>query len=299
MTSSRHIRKVIIPAAGLGTRFLPVTKVVPKEMLPIAGRPLIQLAVEEAVASGVDTIVFIVRPGKTILQEYFQRNLDLEEVLRRHGRDEDAEAMRRIGEMAEIRTVWQDAPLGLAHAIGCAESVIGDEPFAVILPDAVIDSSVPCLRQMLGFYAEHRGCVIATQQLHPSEIDRFGVLEVTPMPGNNRGLRVISLIERPAIGSVASHFGIFGRYLLEPDIFRSIKRTLPGFAGEIQLTDALVHSLATVPIYAYRFEGKHYDAGSKLGFLQATFAYALKDPLIAESLRRLFAQADLDLVRSN
>lgn len=286
--SSRRIRKVVIPAAGLGTRFLPATKVVPKEMMPIAGRPLIQFAVEEAAASGLELVILVIGRGKSLVAEHFQRDVRLESILLQRGNHEDAELIRRLSELAEVRTVRQEAPLGLADAIGRARSLIGDEPFGVILPDALIDAAVPCLRQLMDCYEKHPGCVVATQAVDPSEVDRFGILDVVPVPDpcyGGRVLRVISLTERPQPASVSSRYGICGRYILEPDIFPCIERTLPGLGGELQLTDSLLLCSNRVPLYAYRFEGNHYDAGNKLGFLKATLAYAVKDPNLSQALR--------------
>jgi len=290
--TAQKIRKAVIPAAGLGTRFLPATKAVPKEMLPIAGKPLIQYAVEEAAASGLETVVLVIGRGKTLLAEHFHRNFHLEKILNERGRKDDADALRRLSEMIEVRTVWQEHPLGLADAIRSARSVVGDEPFAVILPDALIDSPVPCTAQLMACYEKHPGYVIATQTVAPDEVARFGILDVVPMPDpccGGRTLRVLSLTERPKPGSVLSLHGIFGRYILEPEIFSSIEHTGPGFAGELQLTDALLVTSGRAPVYAHRFKGNHYDAGNKLGFLQAALAYALKDPELAQPLREYLA----------
>ena len=290
--SPQTIRKAVIPAAGLGTRLLPATKVVPKEMMPIGGRPLIQFAVEEAAASGLETVIFVVSPNNTLLAEYFQRDRRLESTLLQRGRNEDAELIRRLSQLAEVRTVCQEAPLGLADAVCAARPLIHDEPFAVILPDALIDSAVPCTLQLMDCYAKHHGCVVATQPVDSSEVDRFGILDVSPIHHSNDGgrtLRVNSLVERPRPGSVSSRHGIFGRYILEPEIFDSIERTLPALNGELQLTDALMVHIAKAPLYAYQFEGSHYDSGSKLGFVEATVAYALKDPEIGPILRKRLA----------
>jgi UTP--glucose-1-phosphate uridylyltransferase len=292
MSSSPKIRKVVIPAAGLGTRLLPATKAVPKEMMPIAGRPMIQVAVEEAAATGLETVILVIGKGKSLLPEHFHRDVALENALLRRGKSEDAELVRRLSQLAEIRAVWQHAPLGLADAIRSAHSLIGDEPFAVILPDALIDSEVPCIGQLMSCYERHPGCIIATRMIDASEVERFGILDVVPMRDSccgRRTLRVNSLTERPQPGFVSSRYGVFGRYVLEPEIFASIEHTHPGFGGELQLTDALLVCSGSVPLYAYRFEGKHYDAGSKLGFLQATLAYALKDPELAGPLREHLA----------
>jgi UTP--glucose-1-phosphate uridylyltransferase len=292
VNSSQRIRKVVIPAAGLGTRFLPATKAVPKEMLPIGGRPLIQFAVEEAAASGLETVILVIGRGKGQIAEHFSRNVHLETALSRRGKAGEAEVVCRLSELADVRTVWQEAPLGLADAIRRARSLVSNEPFAVILPDALIDSAVPGIRQLMDCYEKHPGCIIATQKVDPSEVDRFGILDVVPMPDpyfGGRTLRVTSLTERPRPELVTSRYGIFGRYILEPEIFRYIENTRPGFGGELQLTDSLQLCSTSMPIYAYRFEGRHYDAGDKLGFLQATLAYSLKDPELARPLREYLA----------
>lgn len=288
-----RVRKAVIPAAGLGTRFLPATKVVPKEMLPIAGRPLIQFAVEEAAASGIETVILVTSREKSLLAEHFVRNHALEETLLKRGKYRDADQIRRLSKLVEIRTVCQEAPLGLGDAVRSARSLVGEEPFAVILPDALIDSEMPCIGQLMQCYEKHRGCIVATQKVDSSEVDRFGILDVVSIPDSccgGRTLRVISLVERPQPGTVSSRYGIFGRYVLEADIFSCIERTRPGFGGELQLTDSLLLCSERIPLHAYRFEGRHYDAGSKLGFVQATLAYALKDPELTKPLlEHLFA----------
>ena len=288
MSASRRIRKVVVPAAGLGIRLLPATKAVPKEMMPIAGRPLIQFAVEEAAASGLETVILVISQGKNLVAEHFHRNLNLEAALMQRGRGEDAELIRRLSELIEIRTVCQQAPVGLADAIRSARSLVGNEAFAVILPDVLIDSPIPCTRQLISCYDKHPGCIIATRTIDPAEADRFGVLDVIPLPDEcygGRALRVTGVTERPRLGSVFSHYGIFGRYILEPAIFSCIEHTRPGFAGELQLTDSLLLCSQLTPLYAYLFQGAHYDAGNKLGLVQATVAYALKDPELAKPLQ--------------
>jgi UTP--glucose-1-phosphate uridylyltransferase len=282
----------------MGTRSLPATKAIPKEILPIGGKPLIQIAVEEAAGAGIETVILVIRKGKTILADHFRRDLPLENLLRERGQDQEAELIRALADLAEIQTIEQDAPLGLAHAVACAGSLVGDELFAVILPDAVIDSEVPAIRQLIDCYSKHQGCIVATQVVNPDQVDRFGMLDVAPFADSccdGRTMRVESLTERPSIGSVASQYGISGRYILEPEIFSCIERLQPGRGGEFQLTDALQLCAERVPLYAYRFEGKHYDVGSKLGFLEATFAYALKDPRIATRLKQQVADCEVAL----
>lgn len=286
--NSHGIRQVVIPAAGLGTRFLPATKVVPKELLSICAKPLIQYAVEEAAASGIETVILVISRGKELLAEYFQRNVPLENALAERGKEEAAASLRSLSDLGDIRIVYQDAPLGLADAIRSAQSLLAEEPFAVILPDALIDSIVPCIRQLIDCHERHPGCVIATRAVDPAETDSFGMMEAVPMTDpccGGRALRVGSLIERPPAGSHALRHGIFGRYILEPEIFSSIEQTRPGLSGELQLTDALSLYSQHKSIFAYCFEGSHYDAGSKVGFLQATLAYALKDSALAPVVR--------------
>ncbi len=284
----KRVRKAVIPAAGLGTRFLPATKAVQKELIPLVARPLIQFAVEEAATAGIDTVVLVTNADKSLLAQYFSRDFALEQILVQRGKDEDATLVRRLSGLAEIQTVCQPVPLGLGDAVRRAQAVVGEEPFAVILPDALIDSQVPCIGQLMSCYEKHGGCIVATQTVDPSEVDRFGILDVVPLsdPCHDRRTQLVkSLIERPKPGSVPFRYGIFGRYILEPEIFSCIERTRPGFAGELQLTDALQLYAANRPLYCYHFEGNHYDAGSKLGFVKATIAYALKDPEVASPLR--------------
>jgi UTP--glucose-1-phosphate uridylyltransferase len=291
----RKVRKVVIPAAGLGTRLLPATKVVPKEMLPIAGRPLIQFSVEEAVASGADLVILVISEAKSLIAQHFSRDIDLEALLARSGRAVEAEMIRRLAQMVEVRTVVQEAPLGLADAIAKTRPLIGAEPFAVILPDAIIDSVVPAIRQLKQCHERHPGCIIATQRVSPSEVDRFGILDVLALQDSNsdsRTFRVSSLTERPRRELATSDYGIFGRYILEPEIFNFIGSVQPGFAGELQLTDLLQLYSRKLPLYAYEFEGKHYDAGTKVGFLQATLAHSLKDSELTASLVEYIATLD-------
>ncbi len=296
MGRSSRIRKVVIPAAGLGTRFLPATKAIPKEMLPVAGQPLIQFAVEEAAASDLETVIFVLGKGKNSVREHFQRDSALEEALAKQGKQESLDLVRRLSQLAEIRTVWQHAPLGLADAIRSARSLVGDEPFAVILPDALINSDKPCIAQLMECYDRHPGCITATRIVDASEVERFGILDVIPIHDRccrGRTLAVNSVTERPQAASVTSRYGVFGRYILEPEIFAAIERIQPGRAGELQLSDALLVCGNTVPLYAYCFEGQHYDAGSKLGFLQASLAYALKDPGLDLPLREYLATLEI------
>jgi D-sedoheptulose 7-phosphate isomerase len=290
--SSRNIRKAVIPAAGLGTRLLPFTKAIPKEMLPIDGKPLIQLAVEEAVASGIETVVLVINKSKEVVAEHFRRDPNLEQDLQRRGKSSAADSIRKLSSLAEIHTVMQDSPRGLADAIASAHSAVDDEAFAVILPDVLIDSEVPATRQLLNCYEKHAGCVVATRLVEPEEVDRYGIL--IPLPWKDsccagRTLRVGSVTERPRPGTVTSRYGILGRYILGPEIFSCIEQTRPGFGGERQLSDALSLWSRRMPLHAYLVEGLHHDSGGLLGYLQAGLAYGLKNPAYQGPLRQQLA----------
>lgn len=288
------VRKVVIPAAGLGTRLLPATKVVPKELLPVSGRPAIQFAVEEAVTSGFELVILVIGPH-SLTPLHFRADHALEDLLARSGRVEEAESLRRLADMVELRTVVQPVPLGLADAIRQARPLIGSEPFAVTLPDAIIDSEIPVLRQLADCYEKCRGSCVATRRVSPEDVERFGIVDVFPQDRDSdpRIFRVMSLTERPRRGLATSDYGIFGRYILEPAIFACMDTLAPGLAGELQLTDALQLYSRTMPIYAYKFEGTHYDVGNKLGLLLANIAFSLKDSQIASSLAEHLASLDL------
>ncbi len=271
----RAIRKAVIPAAGSGTRFLPATRVVPKELLPVAGKPLIQYAVEEASASGIETVILVLRKGKEQILEH----------LRSGEPAKDAESQSSLNQI-HIETVFQESPLGLADAVRTARNAVAGEPFAVILPDALIDSSIPCLAQLIACYENHPGCIVATQRVQPQEVERFGIVERSPVQtGDAQTFLVSSLVERPPRTETSSPYGIFGRYVLDPEIFECIDATQPGFRGELQLTDSLRLWAASRPLYAHIFDGMHYDAGSKLGFLQANIAFSLHCADTAAGLR--------------
>jgi UTP--glucose-1-phosphate uridylyltransferase len=281
------IRKAVIPAAGRGTRSLPASKVVAKELLPIAGKPLIQYAVEEAAASGIETVILVLSEEKSLVAEHFRKNSQLERLLISEGKAELAQSLCKLSELAEIKIAIQKSPHGLADAVRAAQPWIFDEPFAVILPDVLIDAAVPCTAQLIAYYRKHHGCVIATRKVEPDQTHRFGILGISPADEHFRGsFRVRSLVERPAPDAAPSLYGVFGRYILEPGIFTHIAAIQPGFAGELQLTDALSLQACQAAVYAYEFAGDHYDAGTPLGSLQASLAYSVKDPLIAAALQQ-------------
>ncbi len=268
------IRKAIIPVAGLGTRFLPATKAVPKELLPIVDKPAIQYIVEEAIESGIEEIVLVTGRGKQNILDYFDRSPELEEVLIKRGKLEMADHLRKISELAEFVTVLQSQPLGLGHAVLCARDVIGNEPFVVCLPDDLIDSEVPCVKQMIEVYEKHQYPIIAVQEVPDDQIDQYGIIQSKIM--SEKLHRVENLVEKPLLHEAPSRLGIVGRYLLSPDIFKILKETKPSTDGEIQLTDALRELAKISPMLALEFEGTRYDTGDKLGFIKANLGYGLK-----------------------
>jgi UTP--glucose-1-phosphate uridylyltransferase len=285
----KTIRKAVIPAAGLGTRMLPITKGLPKEMMPIGNKPIIQYAVEEAAASGIEEVVLITRTGKSVLESYFAPAPELERHLEQQGRHAELQALRRLSSMVHISTVQQPSPRGLGDALRCARSAVGNEAFAVILPDAVIDAQTPALAQLMAAYHHYPDCMVATQPVPPSDVSRFGMLAVTSVeddsfPGTL--FRVSTLVEKPRSGEAPSAYGVFGRYLLRPEIFDFLDSAAPDARGEVQLTNALAAYCGSAPLYALCFEGAHYDAGESTGYLQVMLHFALKDPELAPAMRR-------------
>jgi UTP--glucose-1-phosphate uridylyltransferase len=274
--SRTDVRKAVIPAAGLGTRFLPATKASPKEMLPLVDKPLIQYAVEEAVASGIEDIIVVTGRGKRAIEDHFDRSVELEENLKGNGKAQLLSQIRHISNLANFCYVRQAEALGLGHAVLCAQHLIGDEPFAVILGDEIIDADVPGLAQLIYTYKKRHGAVLGVQEVPHQEVNRYGV--VTPRRITNGLHRVVDLVEKPAPADAPSDLAVIGRYVLPPEIFRILRKTKPGKNGEIQLTDALKELARVSPIYALEVQGQRYDAGDKLGFLIATVEFALKNP---------------------
>jgi len=267
------IRKAVIPAAGLGTRFLPATKAQPKEMLPIVDKPTIQYVIEEAVASGVDDILIVTGKDKRAIEDHFDRAAELESLLLRRGQRALARSVRRISELADLHYVRQKEPLGLGHAVWCARRHVGEEPFAVLLGDDVVQSAEPCLKQLIRQYERHRRPVLGIQRVPPEEVSRYGVIAGRPL--GDRLWEVVSLVEKPSPAEAPSNLAIIGRYVLEPEVFPILERQAPGAGGEIQLTDALKELNAVRPLLAYEFEGVRYDVGDRLGYLRATVEFAL------------------------
>jgi UTP--glucose-1-phosphate uridylyltransferase len=274
------IQKAVLPVAGLGTRFLPATKAQPKEMLPIVDKPLVQYAVEEASRSGIKSIVFVIGAGKDSILHHFQQDSDLEQVLGEKGKDDLVALVQSVADLVERRAyVYQWDPKGLGDAIGQAHREVGEEPFAVLLPDDVIDSEVPCIKQMMDVHEHYHASVIAIQEVAPDAVSSYGIIQgelETGSEWNGRVFRIKDMVEKPRPADAPSNLAIIGRYILSPGIFSELGETARGTGGEIQLTDALRRLLSKEPIYGYIFEGKRYDAGDKLGFLQATVELALK-----------------------
>ena len=278
------VRKAIITAAGWGTRFLPVTRSQPKEMLPLVNRPLIQYAVEEAINSGIEQVILITAMGKHAIEDYFDRSFELEYVLEQKGETELLQEMRRLSNLVNICYIRQKEQLGLGHAVLIARDIIADEPFAVLLPDDVIDSRVPALKQMIEVYEQRGTSVIAVERVSAQDTVKYGIIE--PKEISHRLYQVLSLAEKPEPQEAPSDLGIVGRYILVPEIFDALAATPPGRIKEIQLTDALQRLLKQQVISACEFEGVRYDTGTPSGWLEATIALALKDPDIGPGLRQ-------------
>ncbi|MBZ5505661.1 MAG: UTP--glucose-1-phosphate uridylyltransferase GalU [Acidobacteriia bacterium] len=289
-----RVRKAVFPAAGLGTRFLPATKAQPKEMLPLVDKPIIQYGVEEALASGCDQIIIITGRGKTAIEDHFDVSYELEKMLEERGKTELLSIVRQISDMIHVAYVRQKEAMGLGHAVLMARELVGNEPFAVLLADDVIDAEKPCLKQMMEVFEESQCSIIATQEVNGPAISSYGVLDAQRIEGKfqNRAFDVRNLVEKPRQEDAPSNLAIIGRYILTPTIFETLERTPLGAGGELQLTDGLRGLLSGgEKIYGYTFEGKRHDAGDKLGFLKATVEFALKradlGPAFAEYLRTL------------
>lgn len=282
---SKTIRKAVFPAAGLGTRFLPATKVIPKEMLALVDKPIIQYGVEEVLASGIEHIIIVTGRGKSAMEDHFDLSPELDATLERRGKRKLLDLSRSVAKMARISYVRQKEPLGLGHAVLCAKELVGDEPFAVILPDDVIDANPPCLKQMVDIFNEKQGSVLATMTIEGHAISAYGVLAGSPDPSNPRIYNCTGMVEKPKLEDAPSKQAIIGRYVLTPRIFALLEQTQPGAGGEIQLTDGIKALLKEEKVFGYTFEGKRYDAGDKFGMLQATVEFALKRPEFADKFR--------------
>ena len=273
---SKSVKKAIIPAAGLGTRFLPATKAQAKEMLPIVDKPTLQYIIEEAIESGIEEILIVTGRNKKSIEDHFDRSVELELELEQKGKTAMLEMVQDISNMVNIHYIRQKEPKGLGHAIHCAKSFIGDEPFAVLLGDDIVDAETPCLKQMIDAYDEYKTTVLGVQEVARENVDKYGILDVKHI--EDRVYKVKDMVEKPSIEEAPSNIAILGRYIITPEIFNILENQAPGKGGEIQLTDALQTLATKEAIYAYNFEGRRYDVGDKLGFLEATVDFALKRP---------------------
>ncbi len=288
---NQTIRKAVFPAAGLGTRFLPATKASPKEMLPLVDKPLIQYSLEEAVASGIESVLIITGRDKSAIENHFDISFELEQLLQEKGKTELFEQVRAISEIARISYTRQKQALGLGHAIYQAKDFVGNEPFAALLADDVVDAEKPALRQMIDVFEKYNAPVIATMQVDGEAISRFGVIDADEVePGV---YKIKDMVEKPAFANAPSDLAIIGRYVFTPDIFEAIEHTKPGAGGEIQITDAMRLLLKSRPFYAVKLDGTRHDAGDKLGFLIATVEYALKREDLGTDFRAYLQTLDL------
>lgn len=286
------IRKAIIPAAGLGTRFLPATKAMPKEMLPIVDKPTIQYIVEEAVASGIEDIIIVTGKGKRAIEDHFDTSFELEYNLNEKGKYQLLEEVRKSSEMADIHYIRQKEPKGLGHAIWCARKFIGDEPFAVLLGDDIVESGKPCLKQMIEVYDEQQASIVGVQPVGWDEVSRYGIVD--PVGIRDRVYQAKQLVEKPEVGKAPSNLAIMGRYILTPAIFDILENQRVGVNGEIQLTDAISQLGETERVLAYHFEGTRHDVGEKLGFIKTSIHYALENPELRDELIKYMSEIILD-----
>ncbi|WP_217562287.1 UTP--glucose-1-phosphate uridylyltransferase GalU [Paenibacillus sp. GbtcB18] len=280
------IKKAIIPAAGLGTRFLPATKAQPKEMLPIVDKPTIQYIVEEAIASGIEDILIISGRGKRAIEDHFDKSFELEETLEQKGKIEDLKQIQAISNLANIHYVRQKEPKGLGHAILCAKSFIGQEPFAVLLGDDIVQAETPCTAQLIEVYEKYKSTVVGVQWVADKDVNKYGIVDAGKEIVDRHVIPVRSLVEKPQPSEAPSNYAIMGRYILTPEIFNILETQQPGAGGEIQLTDAIRRLNENQPTFAYEFEGIRYDVGDKLGFIKATIDFALQRPDLSSDLYR-------------
>jgi UTP--glucose-1-phosphate uridylyltransferase len=288
------VRKAVFPAAGLGTRFLPATKAQPKEMLPLVDKPIIQYGVEEALAAGCDQIIIITGRGKQAIEDHFDVSYELEKMLEERGKKDLLQTVRQISDMIHVAYVRQKEALGLGHAVLTARELVGNEPFAVLLADDVIDSPVPCLRQMMDVFEQTGGSVLAAQVIEGEAISAYGVLKVKAVDGfNGRLYKILDMVEKPKLKDAPSNIAVIGRYILTPTVFDALSQIEAGAGGELQLTDGIRLLLEKENVYGYVFEGKRHDTGDKLGFLKATVEFALKRPDLGGPLRQFLKDLNL------
>lgn len=281
----KKVRKAVIPAAGLGTRFLPATKAIPKEMIPIVDIPMIQYIVEEAVASGIEEIILITGRNKQAIEDHFDFAFEVETTLDQKGNSELAEVSRKISRMCNIISIRQKNPLGLGHAVLCAEPAIGNEPFAVLLGDDLVDAAVPCTKQLIDVYEKYNASTVGVMEVLKSETFKYGIVSGDLIEKDI--WKVNALVEKPKVEEAPSNLAIPGRYVLSPDIFDCLRRTKPGRGGEIQLTDALQILAKEKSLYAHAFKGDRYDTGDRVGFIDATLSFALRRPELKDSILKL------------
>jgi len=292
--SMKKIRRAVFPAAGLGTRFLPATKAQPKEMLPLVDKPIIQYAVEEAVASGLESLVIITGRGKNAIEDHFDISYELEKILEKRGKPDLLNLVRAVSEMVHIAYVRQKEALGLGHAILISRDLMNNEPFAVLLGDDVIVADPPCIRQMMDIYERYGTSVVALMEVPAKETSRYGIIKGRQLPeGDGRLFEISDMVEKPKVEEAPSNLAIIGRYILTPEIFKALEETGKGSGGEIQLTDGLRRLLSSQRILAYKFRGKRHDAGDKLGFLQATIEFALQNEELGPAFRAYLKSLDL------
>lgn len=284
----KKVRKAIIPAAGLGTRFLPITKAMPKEMLPIVDKPTIQYIVEEAVASGIEDIIIVTGKGKRAIEDHFDHAPGLEQNLKEKGKLDLLEKVQYSSNLANIHYIRQKEPKGLGHAVWCARNFIGDEPFAVLLGDDIVQADTPCLKQLIDQYNETYSSIIGVQQVKEEETHRYGIID--PLAADGRRYQVSNFFEKPAPGTAPSNLAIMGRYILTPEIIMFLDKQQTGAGGEIQLTDAIQELNQIQRVFAYDFEGRRYDVGEKFGFLQTTIEFALQHEELREPLLKFMEE---------
>jgi UTP--glucose-1-phosphate uridylyltransferase len=285
------VKKAVIPAAGFGTRFLPATKVVPKELLPIVDKPIIQYIMEEVAAAGIEEVILITGREKGSIEDHFDTSSELENHLKKKNRKDLLRMVQNISEMVTLVSVRQKEPLGLGHAILCAKKVVGHEPFAVLLGDDLIDAKIPCIRQMIDVYQKMEGALLAIQKVPKTETHLYGIIKGKRV--SDRIYRIEEMVEKPKQGTAPSNLAIIGRYILPPQIFGILERVSPDPKGEIQLTDGLRGLSQGIPIFGYEFFGDRYDAGDKLGYLQANISFGLKHPELGPKLKRFLKNMQL------
>ncbi len=289
---TKKIRKAIIPAAGLGTRFLPATKAQPKEMLPIVDKPTIQYIIEEAVASGIEEILIITGRNKKCIEDHFDKSVELEMELEKNNKNELLELVQDISDMVDIHYIRQKEPRGLGHAIRCAKAFVGNEPFAILLGDDIVyNNQKPCLKQLIECYNEYKTSILGVQTVEKEDVSKYGIVDGILI--EDRVCKVKGLVEKPSVDEAPSNTAILGRYIVTPKIFDILDNTKPGKGNEIQLTDALLELIKEEAMYAYNFEGKRYDVGDKLGFLEATVEYALRKPEIRDDFINYLKSMDI------